>query len=81
MHPASTVLFLIGYLLAVPVAFRMPQVVAQQHRLALIGHQTGVMLATLGWLSRGSFAVAVIHVVWMIGVRFWFSTNPGGHGG
>jgi hypothetical protein len=78
VHPASTVLFLIGYFLAIPIAFRMPRVVEQQHRLALTGHQVGVTLAMLGWLSRGAVTMAVIHVVWMIGVRVWFSANAGG---
>lgn len=77
MHPLTTILFLLGYALALPVAARMPQVVAQQHRLALTGHQVGVATATLGWLVRGSIVIVVIHVAWMVGVRLWFSANPG----
>lgn len=81
VQPASTLLFFIGYLLALPIAFRMPQVVAQQHRLAMTGHQTGVAIATIGWLTRGSFVVALIHVAWMVGVRLWFSMNPSSSSG
>lgn len=78
MQPVSTLLFFVGYLLAVPIAFRMPSVVAKQHRIALTGHQLGVFLATAGWLSRGGVVIAAIHIAWMIGVRVWFSANPSG---
>lgn len=77
MHPLSTVLFFVGYLLALPIALRMSTVVAKQHRLAMTGHQVGVFIATIGWLARGSVAIVVIHIAWMIGVRLWFSANPG----
>ena len=80
MHPLSTILFLLGYALALPVAARMPQVVAQQHRLALTGHQVGVGIATVGWLVRGSIVIVVIHLAWLIGVRLWFSADPGRSG-
>lgn len=76
MQPVSTLLFFVGYLLALPVALKMTTVVAKQHRMAFAGHQIGVGIATLGWLSRGSFVIALIHVAWMIGTRVWFSTNP-----
>lgn len=72
MHPVTTALFLLGYGLAIPIAMRMTSIVAQQHRLALAGHQIGVGVAFLGWLLRGSLMIAVIHVVWLAGVRFWF---------
>ena len=76
MQPASTLLFFVGYLLALPIALRMTSVVAKRHRMALTGHQIGVGLATAGWLTRGGVVVALIHVAWMIGVRVWFSANP-----
>ena len=69
-------MFFVGYLLAVPIALRMTSVVARQHRMALTGHQAGVGIATIGWLTRGAFIVALIHVAWMIGVRLWFLANP-----
>lgn len=81
MQPISTLMFFVGYLLALPIALKMPQVVAGQHRLALTGHQTGVGLATIGWLTRGAFIVAAIHVAWMIGVRLWFSADASSNGG
>jgi hypothetical protein len=71
-------MFFVGYLLALPIALRMSSVVAQQHRMALTGHQVGVGLATVGWLTRGAFVIAIIHVAWMVGVRLWFSANPSG---
>lgn len=77
MQPVSTLMFFVGYLLAVPIALRMTSVVARQHRMALTGHQVGVGLATVGWLTRGAAVVAIIHIAWMVGVRLWFSANPG----
>lgn len=74
-------MFFVGYLLAFPIALRMTNVVARQHRMALTGHQAGVGLATIGWLTRGAFVIALIHVAWMIGVRIWFSANPGSDSG
>ena len=81
VQPASTLLFFVGYLLALPIALRMSTVVDQQHRLAMTGHQIGVAIATIGWLTRGSVVIAIIHIVWMVGVRLWFSANAGGRGG
>lgn len=77
MQPVSTLLFFVGYLLALPIAFRMTAVVAKQHRMALTGHQVGVALATAGWLTRGAVVIATIHAVWMIGVRLWFAGKRG----
>jgi len=74
-------MFFVGYLLALPIAFRMTSVVAKQHRMALTGHQVGVGLATVGWLTRGAFVIAIIHLAWMICVRIWFSANPGSNSG
>ena len=68
----TTALFLLGYGLAIPIAMRMTSIVAQQHRVALAGHQIGVGLAFLAWLLRGSLVIAVIHLFWLVGVRFWF---------
>lgn len=75
MHPISTVLFLIGYALALPIAFRLGRVVSQQHRLALTGHQAGMTIAAIGWLVRGRVPMAVAHLVWIIAVRIWFAVG------
>lgn len=72
MHPLSTVLFLLGYSLAIPIGMRMVSIVATQHRLAVTGHQVGVILALVGWLLRGTLVIALIHVAWLVGVRLWF---------
>ena len=77
MHPLSTILLLVGYVLALPIALKMPIVVAKQHRLAFTGHQAGVTVALLGWLTRGTYSIVVIHVLWLIGARIWFSADPG----
>lgn len=74
-------MFFVGYLLALPIALRMSSVVAKQHRMAFTGHQAGVALATIGWLTRGAFVIALIHVAWIVGVRIWFSANPSSNSG
>lgn len=75
MHPLSTALFLLGYALALPIATRMGAIVARQQRLALWGHQAGILTATLGWLLRGSVLVAVGHIIWLIIAQIWFGTS------
>lgn len=72
MHPLSTALFLLGYGLALPIGARLATVVAGQNRLAMWGHQAGVLLAGVGWLLRGQVLMAVIHGAWLIGASIWF---------
>lgn len=79
MHPLSTVLFLAGYGLALPLTGRLTTIVAGQQRLAFAGHQVGVMIAMLGWLLRGSFVVAIIHAVWVVAARLWYATAERRH--
>ncbi len=73
MHPVSTALFILGYALALPIAFRMSAVVARQHRTALAGHQIGVVIALLGWLLTGRIWMVIVHAVWLLISRLWFS--------
>lgn len=73
----STVLFILGYGLALPIAFRMGRVVAEQNRLALSGHQLGIIIAAIGWMSKGGLALALLHLVWLAWARIWFArSNP-----
>jgi hypothetical protein len=76
VHPLSTALFLLGYGLAVPVLFRMSTVVARRNRLALWGHQIGVLIATAGWLTRGRVFIVFIHLGWMAAANLWFEFGP-----
>lgn len=76
MHPISTALFLVGYGLALPIATRLPTVVANQSRLAIWGHQVGLLIAALGWVLRGGILMAVIHVAWMAFASVWFGFSP-----
>jgi hypothetical protein len=76
VHPISTALFLVGYGLALPIASRLPTVVANQVRLAIWGHQLGMLIAALGWVMRGGILVAVIHLAWMALVSVWFGFSP-----
>ncbi len=77
MHPLSTALFLLGYALAIPIAGRLPAVVARQQRLAIWGHQFGVLLAAAGWLMRGQVMVTAVHVVWLVIAYGWFEIMGG----
>lgn len=72
MHPASTALLILGYALAVPIGFRLGTVISDRQRLAFTGHQVGMALAAGGWILRGSTAIAVGHVLWLIGTRIWY---------
>ena len=74
VHPLSTVLFLAGYGLALPLGSRLPSIVANQQRLAFAGHQFGILIALVGWLSRGSFILATLHLVWVVATRIWYGT-------
>lgn len=75
MHPLSTALFLLGYALAIPIAGRLPAVVARRNRLAMWGHQTGILFVTLGWLLRGRVLVAVAHMIWLVIAYAWFEVK------
>ena len=72
MNPVSTALFLVGYGLAVPIATRLPTVVAERNRMAMWGHQVGVLVAALGWLLKGGVMVAVLHLAWIGLANVWF---------
>ncbi len=78
MHPLSTALFILGYALLLPIAFKMSTVVERQNRLALYGHQIGVVIVILGWAFRGAVFVAIGHGVWLVLVHLWFTyLGPG----
>ena len=72
MHPLATALLIVGYGLAIPITTRLPTVVARQQRLAMWGHQAGILVATLGWLLRGTILVAAAHGLWLAIAYVWF---------
>lgn len=72
MHPVSTALFVLGYALALPIASKLPALIAAGHRLAFWGHQLGIVIASLGWVARGQIPVVVGHVAWLVIVHIWF---------
>ncbi len=76
VHPVSTALFLVGYGLALPIATRLPTVVANQSRLAVWGHQLGLLIVVIGWVLRGGVLMAVLHLAWMALVAVWFGFAP-----
>lgn len=69
----STALFILGYALALPIAAKMTTIVERQNRLAILGHQIGIMLATLGWILRGAVFVAIAHGLWLAIAYAWFT--------
>ncbi len=77
VHPVSTVLFIAGYGLALPLAARLPAIVAGQQRLAFAGHQLGMLVALVGWLSRGSYVMGLLHAGWLVGTRVWYGLTEG----
>ncbi|MEZ5408835.1 MAG: hypothetical protein R2761_12470 [Acidimicrobiales bacterium] len=72
MQPVSVPLLLLGYALALPIGMKLGKVMAQQHRVALLGHQVGILLAVAGWALRGRTAMIVLHVLWLFAARVWF---------
>ncbi len=72
VHPISTALFLLGYGLALPIAAKMPAIIAGQQRLAFWAHQFGLIIAIGGWLFRGQFLVIAGHVIWFVIVNLWY---------
>lgn len=70
VHPASTALLLLGYALALPALARTGRVLRTGNRLALFGHQVGILLATVGWLLQRHTMIALLHLVWVVAVRF-----------
>ncbi|MGI9596474.1 MAG: hypothetical protein ACR2QK_09955 [Acidimicrobiales bacterium] len=75
MHPLSTALFVLGYGLAIPIAGRLPTIVAGQQRLAMWGHQAGILLAAIGWLLRGQVLIAFAHLIWLVIAYVWFEVK------
>ncbi|MGH1489693.1 MAG: hypothetical protein ACRBK7_09915 [Acidimicrobiales bacterium] len=75
MHPLSTALFLLGYALAIPIAGRLPTIVAKQQRLGMWGHQLGILFAALGWLMSGKVLIAVAHGIWLAIAYAWFEAK------
>jgi hypothetical protein len=72
VHPLSTALLLIGYGLSLPIGTKLSTVVRNQHRVALIGYQLGLLIAAGGWLLAGRTVVALAHALWFVLVRVWF---------
>ena len=73
MHPASTAVLVLGYALAIPIGFKLAAVVKERRNLAFLGHQFGMILAAVGWFMRGSTAVGVGHLLWLVGTRLWYA--------
>ncbi len=73
MNPIGIVLLLVGYVLVVPIATRMNRVVKSQNRLALTGHQFGILVVCLGWMVGGRAPLIWIHLLWAVVAAVWFN--------
>ncbi|MFT7599918.1 MAG: hypothetical protein ACI8TP_002856 [Acidimicrobiales bacterium] len=75
MHPASTLLFLLGYSLVLPVVFKRAALNPKRLKLALAGHQLGLALAALGWVIKGRVWIAVAHLAWAVVAKVWYQSQ------
>ncbi len=73
MNPIGIALLLVGYALVVPIATKMRRVVESQNRLALSGHQLGIVLVCLGWAVGGRVQMIWIHLLWAVVAIIWFN--------
>ena len=72
MHPVSTVLLIVGYILAVPAIAQYPSLKSWgtgRRRLWLVSHQAGLLLVAIGWALRKNFLIAIAHAVLAIAIR------------
>lgn len=76
VHPLSTVLFALGYGMALPVLAQIRVVWHRQRRYAMVMHQAGFVLAALGWLLRGRVALAVLHLLGLVIIKIAWSLGP-----
>jgi hypothetical protein len=73
VNPIGIALLLVGYGLVVPIATKMNRVVRTQNRLALTGHQIGILVVCLGWMVGGRVPLIWIHLLWAIVAVIWFN--------
>jgi hypothetical protein len=73
VNPIGIALLLVGYGLVVPIATKMHRVVRSQNRLALTGHQFGILVVCLGWMVGGRVPLIWIHLLWAIVAVIWFN--------
>jgi len=73
MNPIALVLLLVGYSLALPIASKMREVVRTQNRLAITGHQAGLLIAATGWVVGGRPPLIWVHLLWAIAAIIWFN--------
>ncbi len=72
MHPLSTIMLVLGYFAAIPLATQIVSIVMKQRRIAMVGHQAAFLVVALGWTLRKWVYVALIHGMWLVGTRLWF---------
>ncbi len=48
-------------------------VVRKQNRLAMLGHQFGLLIAGLGWIVGGRPQLIWIHLLWAVAAIVWFN--------
>lgn len=75
VHPVSTLLFLVGYGLVLPIAVRRTKVPEKFLNAAFAGHQFGLFVAACGWVLSGRLWIAVAHLGWAVAARIWFQNR------
>ncbi len=73
VNPIGIALLLVGYGLVVPIASKIRTVVTSQNRVALAGHQVGILIVCVGWLVGGRAPLIWIHLLWAVIAVIWFN--------
>lgn len=72
MNPLALLLVMLGYSLAIPIGSKLPEVIRTKNKLALTGHQIGVIIAGGGWLLGARTALAWVHLIWLLVASIWY---------
>ena len=67
-----TVLFALGYLLAIVVICRWLMVVREHRVVWLAVHHVGLAAIIAGWLIKGRWMAVMINSSWLVGSTVWF---------
>ncbi len=63
---------MLGYSLAIPIGSKLPEVIRTRNKLALTGHQVGVIIAGLGWLVGARTPLVWMHLIWLLVASIWY---------
>jgi hypothetical protein len=69
----ATVLFVIGYPVAVVVIARFVPVVRERRRRWFGAHEAAVLAIVLGWAIRADWLAVAINAAWLVAAAVWWS--------